>query len=41
MIILLIDLYIVVFNIFVIYVSVFLNDEEINKIKLFIERRIF
>lgn len=34
-----IDLYTVVFNIPVINVSVFLNDEEINKIKLFIERR--
>jgi len=34
-----IDLYTVVFNIPVIYVSVFLNDEEINKIKLFIEGR--
>lgn len=34
-----IDLYTVVFNIPVIHVSVFLNDEEINKIKLFIERK--
>lgn len=34
-----IDLYTVVFNIPVINVSVFLNNEEIDKIKLFIEQR--
>lgn len=36
-----IDLYTVVFNIPVIHVSVFLNDNEINNIKDFIEKRIF
>lgn len=35
-----IDLYTVVFNIPVIHVSVFLNDNEINNIKGFIEKRI-